>query len=147
MSKVREVLSFKGDQVHTISETSSMLKAVKRMNDLKIGCLVVLSESGTTSGMITERDVLSRIATVANDLSNVAVGDVMTKSVIVCGIDDQIDNVRSIMKSRCVRQLPVVADDGKLLGIVSLGDASEHLIEEEATEIKYLHDYIEGNVW
>lgn len=146
MSKVRQVLSVKGDQVHTISETSTVLEAVKKMNDLKIGCLVVISEGGAPSGMITERDVLRRIATVANDLSNVAVGDVMTKSVIVCSLDDQIDKVRSIMKNQFVRQLPVVADDGSLLGIVSLGDVSAHLIDEEATEIVHLHDYIHGRV-
>ena len=146
MSKVRDVLSVKGDQVHTISETSSVLEAVKRMNNLKIGCLVVMGEGGVPKGMITERDVLSRIATVANDLSSVAVGEVMTKSVIVCGLDDQVDQVRSIMKNQSVRQLPVVAEDGKLLGIVSLGDVNSYLIGEEATEIKYLHDYIEGHV-
>ncbi len=96
--------------------------------------------------MITERDVLRRIATVANDLSDVAVGEVMTKRVIVCGLDDQIDKVRSIMKYRYVRQLPVVDDDGQVLGIVSLGDVSSYLIREEATEIKHLHEYIHGLV-
>lgn len=70
----------------------------------------------------------------------------MTNSVIVCDLDDQIDEVRSIMKNRYVRQLPVVANDGKLLGIVSLGDVSAHLIREETTEIKHLQDYIHGHV-
>jgi len=146
MNKVRHVLSVKGDQVHTISETSSVLEAAKKMHDLKIGCLVVVSDGSAPTGMITERDFLRIIATAINDLSNVTVGEEMTKSVIVCGIDDQIDAVRSIMKNRYVRQLPVVADDGQLLGIVSLGDVSAHLIGEEATEIKYLHDYIHGQV-
>ena len=146
MSRVREVLSIKGDQVHAISETSSVLEAVKKMHDLKIGCLVVMGENAAPCGMITERDVLRRIATVANDLSDVAVGEVMTKAVIVCGLDDQIDKVRSIMKNQYVRQLPVVDDEGKVIGIVSLGDVSAHLIAEEATEIHHLHDYIQGRV-
>lgn len=146
MNRVHHVLSVKGDHVHTISEADSVLEAVKRMNDLKIGCLVVMGEGGSPSGIITERDVLRILPTLANDLSNVAVGDVMTKSVIVCHLDDRIDELRSIMKDRFVRQLPVVADDGKLIGIVSLGDVSAHLIVEEATEIKYLHDYIHGHV-
>ena len=146
MSKVREVLSVKGDQVHTISEACSVLEAVKRMNDLKIGCLVVISEEGAPNGMITERDVLRRIATVGNDLSHVEVEEVMTKSVIVCDLDDQIEKVRSIMKSQYVRQLPVVAADGKLLGIVSLGDVSAYRIEEDSTEIRHLHEYIHGRV-
>jgi CBS domain-containing protein len=146
MSKVRDILSVKGDPVHTISETSSVLEAVKRMNEFKIGALVVMGQGTAPSGMITERDVLRRIATVANDLADVAVGDVMTKRVIVCGPDDQIDKVRSIMKHHYIRQLPVVDDDGRLLGIVSLGDVNSFLISEEATEIKHLHDYIHGHV-
>lgn len=146
MSKVREVLSIKGNQVHAISETVSVLEAVKKMHDLKIGCLVVMREDATPSGMITERDVLRMLATVANDLANVAVGKVMTKSVIVCSLDDPVDKVRSIMKHHFVRQLPVVDDAGKVIGIVSLGDVSAHQIAEEATEIKHLHDYIQGRV-
>ncbi|MCA9124863.1 MAG: CBS domain-containing protein [Planctomycetales bacterium] len=116
------------------------------MNDLKIGCLVVMGESGAPSGIITERDVLRIIPTSANDLSNVKVGDVMTKSVIVCGLEDPIDELRAIMKERYVRQLPVVDDDGKLIGIVSLGDVSAHLIVAKGTKIKYMHDYIHGYV-
>ena len=146
MSRIRELLLGKGDQVHTISETSSLLEAVRRMNDLKIGCLVVMGEGAAPCGMITERDVLRTIATVTNDLANIAVEEVMTKRVVVCGIDDRIDKVRSIMKNQYVRQLPVVDDDGKLSGIVSLGDVSACLIGEEAMEIKYLHDYIHGDV-
>ena len=146
MSRVREVLSIKGDQVHAISETSSVLEAVKKMHDLKLGCLVVMDDRAAPCGMITERDVLRRIATVANDLSDVAVGEVMTKAVIVCGLDDQIDKVRSIMKNQYVRQLPVVDDEGKVIGIVSLGDVNAHLIAEEATEIHHIHDYIQGRV-
>jgi len=146
MSRVHDVLAVKGDQVHTVSEAESVLGAVKRMNDLKIGCLVVMGEAGTPSGIITERDVLRIIPTSANDLANVAVGNVMTKNVIVCGLEDQIDELRSIMKERYVRQLPVVDDDGKLIGIVSLGDVSAHLIGAKATKIKYMHDYIHGHV-
>lgn len=146
MSRIRDVLSVKGDQVQTISETSSLLEAVRRMNDLKIGSLIVMGRGDSPCGIVTERDVVRTIATVTSDFANLTVGEVMTKRVIVCGLDDQTDKVWSIMKNQFVRQLPVVADDGTLLGIVSLGDTSAHLIEEEATEIKYLHDYIHGDV-
>ncbi len=146
MSSVREVLSVKGDQVHTISETSTVLEAVKRMHDLKIGCLVVIGEGDAPCGMITERDVFRVISNVEDALSTILVGEAMTKNVIVCGLDDPIAKVRSIMKGQFVRQLPVVADEGKLLGIVSLGDVSAYLIVEDATEIMHLHDYIHGKV-
>lgn len=146
MSKIREILSVKGSHVHTISDSSHALEAVKKMTDLSIGCLVVISDTDVLCGKITERDVLRRIATGVNDLADVTVGEVMTKRVIVCGLDDEIDLVRSIMKNQYVRQMPVVSDDGRLLGIVSLGDVNSYLIQDEETEIKYLHDYIEGRV-
>lgn len=146
MSRVSDVLAVKGHQVHTISETSSILEAVKKMHDLKIGCLVVMGFGTRPSGMITERDVLRMIAVAGSDLTSVAVGEEMTKSVIVCSLDDRIDQVRFIMKDRFVRQLPVVDDEGRMVGIVSIGDVSAHLIKEEAIEIKHLHDYIHGYV-
>ena len=146
MSTVNEVLVVKGPQVHTISMTSTVLDAVKRMHELKIGCLVVTDDGAVPGGMITERDVLRRLATAMDDLSKITVGEVMTSEVIVCTPKDSVDRVRSIMKNEYVRQLPVVDTDGHLVGLVSLGDVNSHLVREEAVEIKHLHDYIHGNV-
>ena len=60
--------------------------------------------------------------------------------------DDPIGTAQSIMKHHYVRQIPVVGDDGRLLGIVSLGDVNSYLVQAAATEINYLHEYIEGRV-
>jgi CBS domain-containing protein len=99
MTTVREFLAIKGSRAHTISDHSSVLEAVKKMNDLGIGCLVVTSEGDRVVGMTTERDVLQRLAAVNDDVSGVAVGEIMTKRVIACGLDDPIDTVQSIMKN------------------------------------------------
>ena len=146
MSTVNDILVAKGGLVHTISESSSVADAIKKMTGERVGCLVVVRDDASVSGIIAERDVLRRLAAGQEDLSKLPVSDVMTGEVIVCSPSDGLNKVRSIMKTYWVRQIPVVADDGTLLGIISIGDVSAHLIAEEEVEIKYLHDYIHGHV-
>lgn len=147
MSTVKEVLAEKATtHVHRISESSSVLDAVKKMTRYRVGCLVVTREDMTVSGIIAERDVIRRIACVQQDLSQVPVNDVMTREVIVCTPADSVNTVRSIMSTQWIRQMPVVDADGRLLGIVSIGDVNAHLISKDDVEICFLHEYIEGKV-
>ena len=146
MGTVNEILSAKGAQVQTISHSADVLSAVKKMNAKRIGCLVVTGDDNRVHGIIAERDILRRIATTSEDLSRVPVSQVMTRHVIVCQPTDRLNQLRSTMKSRWVRQIPVVDDHGNLQGIISIGDVNAFLIDEEDVEIKYLHDYIEGRV-
>ncbi len=147
MPTVQDVLEEKATKyVHTIVETASVLAAIKKMIQYRIGCLVVTRDDKTISGIIAERDVVRRMATVQQDLSQVPVGDVMTREVIVCTVEDSLNRVRSIMSTRWIRQMPVVDPDGKLLGIVSMGDVNAYQITKDNVEISFLHDYIEGKV-
>lgn len=146
MSTVKILLSDKSTAVHTVSESATVLDAVKDMSMYRIGCLVVTREDGTISGIIAEQDVLRRMALEQEDISNLSVMDVMTTEVIVCSPADSLNTVRSIMKTHRLRQLPIVADDGRLVAIISMGDVNAHLITEEELEIKFLHDYIDGLV-
>ena len=147
MPLVEDVLAEKRDtHVHTIAESASVLDAIKKMIQHRIGCLVVTGEGSTMCGFIAERDVIRRLADVQDDLAQVPVSDIMSRTVIVCAPTDTLNVVRSIMKTRLIRQMPVVNSDGKLVGIISIGDANAYLITNEETEISYLHDYIEGNV-
>ena len=146
-SSVSELLSQKlTTPVHSISESSSVLDAIKNMSTYRIGCLTVTQEDATIRGIISEQDIFRRMAAVQEDLSQVPVRDVMTTEVIVCSPADTINTVQSIMKTHSIRQVPVVADDGKLLGIISMENINAHLITEEELEIKFLHDYVEGRV-
>ena len=115
-------------------------------HNYRLGCLVVIQEDRTVSGIISDQDVLRCVASTHEEFSKISVSDVMTTEVIVCHPADSLNTVRSIMHTQWLRQLPVVADDGKLLGIISLGDVNTYLITEEEVEIKFLHDYIEGRV-
>ena len=146
MSVVKDILSAKGAQVTTISPSEGLLSAITRMNAERIGCLIVTDNDDNVKGIIAERDILRSIARQQHDLSRRTVGEVMVESVIVCHATDPLTTIRSIMKTYWVRQIPVIDDDGKLQGIISMGDVNAFLLDEEDVEIKYLHDYIEGRV-
>jgi CBS domain-containing protein len=147
MSTVQDVLVGKTTPfVHTISETASVLDAVRAMNQYRIGCLVVTREDMTISGIIAERDVIRRLGCAQEDLSRVPVSDVMKREVIVCTPADRLDAVRSVMRDQWIRQMPVVDPSGQLVGIISLGDLNAYMLSEGDVEITFLHDYIAGTV-
>jgi CBS domain-containing protein len=147
MNKVSHILDEKGTTIHTICGSQSVLDAITKMDENQIGCLLVIAEDGGLCGLISERDILRCFArNRAQDCLVMPLDEVMTTEVIVCKASDHIDAVRNLMKTKRIRQIPVIDDDGRLQGIVSIGDVNAHLIQEEECEIVYLHEYIEGRV-
>jgi len=145
MPTVRDVLAVKGQSLHTIDSQASVLDATRRMNQHKIGALVVM-EDGRVSGIFTERDVLTRVIAEELPPGAVPVGNVMTRDVICCGLDDDLDEVSAIMKSHRVRHVPVCERDGRLRGIVSIGDVNAQYASNAEQTIHFLNDYIYGRV-
>src|SRR5450432_1286184 len=121
MSHVREILRSKVPEVWTIHPNATVLEAASLMNKHKIGALVV-AEDGQVLGMFTERDVLQRVVAKQREPANTKVVDVMTTEVVCCSPDTKLDEARGAMKNRRIRHLPVVGEDGKLLGLISIGD-------------------------
>src|SRR5688572_11640561 len=111
MPAVQDILRNKGPVVHTISPTASVLDAVNKMNQHKIGALVVM-DGDRAVGMFTERDVLRRVVGAPTRPESMKVGDVMTTEVICCGPEDELDSVSAIMKARRVRHIPVCEKGG-----------------------------------
>jgi CBS domain-containing protein len=123
----------------------TVLQATHRMNDYGIGALLVL-EHGTMVGIFTERDVLRRV--VAKELrpAEVHVRDVMTTKVACCTPDTPVEDAQAIMKNHRVRHVPVVNDEGHVLGLISIGDLNAYEADNRAVEIHYLHEYLHGRV-
>jgi len=143
MPTVQDVLRDKGYQVQTISAARSVMEAIHRMNQHKIGALVVMDDEQIV-GMFTERDVLRRVVGDSRRPDEILVGEVMTAEVACCPASADLDEVSSIMKNRRIRHLPVCDDHGRLLGLISIGDVNaQHATHQEAT-IHYLSDYIYG---
>lgn len=143
MPTVQDVLRAKGHQVHCIDASQTVLEATKRMNQHKIGALVVMVDD-QVAGIFTERDVLRRVVAEERAPATLAVGDVMSKELICCEPDTDLDDVASIMKQRRIRHIPVCGEGGKLLGMVSIGDVNAHYASTQEQTIHFLHDYIYG---
>ncbi len=143
MPTVTSVLATKGSNVHSVSPIATVNEAVNKMNQHKIGALVVMA-GGQVVGMFTERDVLRRVVGENRSPGETMVDDVMTADVVCCGPDAQLDEVATIMKNRRIRHLPVCGEDGELLGMISIGDVNAHHASDQEATIHFLNEYIYG---
>jgi CBS domain-containing protein len=145
MAQVRELLDRKGAHVLTISPSASVLQAALLMNEHRVGSLVVV-EDGRVAGMFTERDVLQRVVAGRRDPESTRVSEVMTAAVVVCAPDTTVDEVRGVMRDRRIRHLPVVDAEGRLLGLISIGDLNAQLQAAQEQTVVMLTEYIQGRV-
>jgi CBS domain-containing protein len=144
MPSVMDIIADKGSDVYTISPLATVLEATHAMNDQKIGALVVKDGGGRVMGIFTERDVLRRVIADEKSPNNVRVGEVMTRDVVCCPPETDIDDASRIMRDRKVRHLPVCDGDGALLGLVSIGDLNAYHASSQEAQIHFLSEYVYG---
>ncbi|HEV7300760.1 MAG TPA: CBS domain-containing protein [Tepidisphaeraceae bacterium] len=128
MTQIQDVLARKGFEVHTIGSCETVLAATQMMSDRRIGGMVVMDD-GRIVGMFTERDVLRRVVAARRDPQFTYVGEVMTRDVFHVPPTASLEQVSSVMKAHRVRHVPVVSDEGDLMGIVSMRDLSSYTAE------------------
>jgi CBS domain-containing protein len=143
MPTVSDVLAEKGEHMYCIEASATVLEATRKMNEHKIGALVVTNE-GRVVGMFTERDVLRRVVTEEKAPSKTIIANVMTEDVICCQPEMDLDEVAAVMKDRRIRHVPVCDDDGKLHGMISIGDVNAAYATHQQSQIHFLNDYIYG---
>jgi CBS domain-containing protein len=141
--KVREILAIKGEQVHTIEPQRTILDAVTLLVEYGIGALLVRDTAGAVAGIISERDVLRVSRDRSGALGTIRVADVMTRDLIVCVPDDDVDYAMGIVTKNRVRHLPVM-DDGRVAGMISIGDLVKARLDAAEYENRYLREYIEA---
>jgi CBS domain-containing protein len=137
--RVENILQSKGWAVETISAGASMAQAVHRLTSAGVGALVVSNDGEKVEGTLSERDVVWALARRGTGVLDLTVADCMTKSGPVCAPDDLIQDVMAEMTRRRQRQLPVLRD-GKLCGLISLGDVVKHRLDELELETNVLRD-------
>ena len=142
MSRVADVLSHKGREVHTTGRESTTLEALEKMVRHNVGALVVIA-GDETAGIFTERDFLRRVVLQGRDPKATRVHEVMTQRLVCTDPDRAVEDCMAVMTQERIRHLPVVAG-GRLAGIISIGDVVRHLSAERHVEIRYLTDYITG---
>ncbi|HSA58431.1 MAG TPA: CBS domain-containing protein [bacterium] len=142
MSKVSSILSRKGFDVVTVSPKQRAMDAVNLMNEHRIGAVIVI-ENDAVVGIFTERDLLRKIIAKGKRTEDTLVGQAMSTPVAYCTPETTIDECRLAMTQKRIRHLPVV-ENGKLKGLVSIGDVMAWELSEQQTTIQYLNEYISG---
>lgn len=144
MSTVQDILNSKGSFVHAIEPTATVLEAIHKMNQHKLGALVVKVGDGHIVGIFTERDVLRRVIGQGREPSTTLVEEVMTSDVICCRPDTPVEDASAIMKNKRIRHLPVCDEDGTVRGLISIGDLNAYHASTQEAQIIFLNDYIYG---
>ena len=137
--KISAILATKGMQVVTVRPEQSLREAIALLNTHNIGALVVV-ESSKPVGIISERDIVRHIVE-RQDLLSLSVADLMTKNVVTGAPQDDLTAVLQTMTDRRFRHLPII-DEGKLVGIVSIGDLVKAQLNEYKGEIDTLQTRI-----
>jgi len=131
----------RGRPVYVVQRNDSVLDAVRYMTEYQTGAVPVLVE-GDVVGIISERDVMTRVVAQGLDPHSTKVGEVMTKKVAVLGEDCTCKDALAIMEQLRIRHLPVMAGK-RLVGCVSIRELREAEVQAKKTEIEFLDDYIE----
>jgi CBS domain-containing protein len=139
--KLSEVLAGKGRRVVTVSAKSSISDAIRTMQAEKVGAVLVPDSGECPVGIFTERDVVRMHAGGDRDFDALNVESRMTCSVVVGKLSMTVDEALGLMTERRFRHLPVL-EDGKLVGLVSIGDLVKVKLEETAQEAQALRAYI-----
>jgi CBS domain-containing protein len=139
--QLKDVLAAKGRRVVTVSAKSSVADAIRTMHAENVGSVVVPDSGACPVGIFTERDVLRMYAEGDRDFDRIAVEDRMTCSVIFGRLSMPVDEALTLMTQRRFRHLPVL-EEGKLLGLVSIGDLVKIKLQETAEEAQALRQYI-----
>jgi len=140
-ARKRGVLPGGADAVAAVSPETTVLAAAKRMNEAHVGSLVVLDSKGALLGIFTERDVLRRVVAESKDPEQTIVGDVMTRKVHTAPPETPLADLRTLMREKHIRHVPII-QDGKLAGMVSIGDLNAAEAKTLAETIIYLEQYM-----
>jgi IMP dehydrogenase len=140
MFTVRDLLKHKGSEVWTISPDKSVYDALVLMAAKKIGALVVV-ENEKVCGMISERDYARKVILKGRSSNDTTVRDIMTAKVLYVGPDKSVDECMALMTDLAVRHLPVL-ENGRLAGLISIGDVVKSVISAQEFVIHQLESYI-----
>jgi CBS domain-containing protein len=140
------ILQHKGFRVLSIAPDATLADVVQKLVKNNCGSLVVCEKDDCAHmlGIITERDILRACAEHERPLDKLRVEEVMTRNLATCLPQDTVQDAMGIMTDRRIRHLPVVDVDGKLLGIVSIGDLVKHQHDQLTMENHYLKSYIQS---
>lgn len=143
MSTVRDILDSKGTTVHSIAPEATVQDAVITMCEHRVGALLVLDGERPPAGILSERDLLTRVLLQRKDPLTTRVRDVMTHHVACIDPDYDIERAMALMTNARCRHLPVL-EGGKVVGLVSIGDLVREVGLEDSYELRAMREYVVG---
>ena len=139
--KIEGISKLSATGLQTISPDRTVLEASQKLVEFNIGALPVCDSEGGLVGIITERDILRETAKHGSEAVGNKIAGVMTRNVMTCTADDDIETAMRIMTERRIRHLPVLAN-GDLVDIISIGDLVKSKLDGANEEIRLLRDYV-----
>lgn len=139
---ISTLLAQKGAQLFFVPATATVAEAVKEMNSHRVGCVVIM-DGDAPVGIFTERDVLQRVVDAGVPPAETPITDVMTQPIETVPADMSIDDAMVTITERRHRHLPIM-DEGKLIGLISIGDITRWLVAAHKNENENLWHYITG---
>ena len=142
MNHVQQLLDHKGSQVVSIAPDASVFEALKLMAEKSIGSLVVM-QGDSLVGVITERDYARKVIIKGRAPGDTPVAEIMSTEVVTISPGQTVKECMTIMSERRIRHLPVLVD-GRVVGLISIGDLVQAIISSQQAEIEQLEQYIIG---
>jgi CBS domain-containing protein len=143
MRTVRDLLNVKGRQIHAITPEASVFDALKLMADRNVGAVLVVDREDRLVGILSERDYARKVVLHGHTSRETPVSAIMTGTVVCIPSETTIDECMGLMTVHHIRHLPVT-ENGKPVGVVSIGDIGRAMIENQGFVIAQLERYICG---
>ncbi|MDA1327296.1 MAG: CBS domain-containing protein [Proteobacteria bacterium] len=140
---VETILATKGSEVATAEPVETVSQAVTRMEGNGIGALVIVDKAGAPVGILSERDIARGVSRYGAGLPDTPIASLMTRNLVTCRPEDSAADIMPIMTDRRIRHVPVLRE-GRLAGIVSIGDVVKVRLGEIEQEADQLRAYITG---
>ena len=142
MKLVQQLLDKKGDEIISITKDASVFDAIKLMADRGVGSLLVM-DGDELKGIVTERDYARKVIIKGRSSESTPVADIMTTDLVTASLTQSVNDCMALMSERRIRHLPVLVD-GKVAGMISIGDLVQAIISDQQEEIEQLESYISG---
>lgn len=140
MKTVRQLLQSKGKDIFAVAPEASVLDAIRLMAEKGVGALLVMDQ-GRLGGIISERDYARKVILHGKSSHDTPVRDIMTQDLVTVGLAHTVEDCMSLMTARRIRHLPVI-EDGRVAGVLSIGDLVKEVIADQQETIKQLEGYI-----
>jgi CBS domain-containing protein len=142
MQTVRDILKAKGSEVWSVEPDATVFEALQRMAEKEVGALVVMQDTQIV-GLMSERDYARKIILHGRASPTTLVKEIMTSPVVYIHLDQAIEECMSLITEKRIRHLPVL-ENGKLVGLISIGDIVKSIIADQQFIIEQLVRYVSG---